>query len=562
VEAFSGPAPESVPVSVSPENTFRLRYCFSYFGSTGDPFAGDTRQSYPDAYLARLSELGVNGVWLQAVLYELTPFPWDPARSDGWQERLARLAELVTRARRFGVGVYLYLNEPRAMPPSFFEVHPELEGVSEGTYSALCTSCEPVKAYLREAVATVCRRVPGLAGFFSISASENLTTCHSHYMGAACPRCRDRSPAEVVAEVNCLYREGIAAAGSDARLIVWDWGWQDSWVTDIIARLPDDVLLMSVSEWDLPIRRGGVDGVVTEYSMSAIGPGPRALRHWAAARQRGLGTMAKVQVGTTWELSAVPYMPAVANVVEHIRRLRDRGVQGLMLSWTLGGYPCPAIEAAVRLGEPGSDPEQVLLETARHWFGDEAADAVVEAWRVCSRTFQEFPYSQTTVYAAPLQMGPANLLWPEPSGYGATMVGIPYDDLAAWCHGYPPRVFEAQMRKVAAGFAEAADMIAAAAGTEPTGALADEMRLARVCAVHLESVANQVAFVLARDGDGDSAAEAALLQREEMLARELHVLQCRDSRVGFEASNQYYYRPMDLVEKVVNARWIRRMVQP
>jgi hypothetical protein len=53
-----------------------------------------------------------------------------------------------------------------------------------------------------------------------------------------------------------------------------------------------------------------------------------------------------------------------------------------------------------------------------------------------------------------------------------------------------------------------------------------------------------------------------LLQREEMLARELHVLQCRDSRVGFEASNQYYYRPMDLVEKVANARWIRRMVQP
>ena len=38
---------------------------------------------------------------------------------------------------------------------------------------------------------------------------------------------------------------------------------------------------MSVSEWDMPIRRGGVDSVVGEYALSAIGPGPRATRHWA-----------------------------------------------------------------------------------------------------------------------------------------------------------------------------------------------------------------------------------------------------------------------------------------
>ena len=44
-------------------------------------------------------------------------------------------------------------------------------------------------------------------------------------------------------------------------------------------------------------------------------------------------------------------------------------------------------------------------------------------------------------------------------------------------------------------------------------------------------------------------------------ARQLHRLQLRDSRLGFEASNQYYYVPMDLAEKMLNCqdllnRWL------
>ena len=39
-------------------------------------------------------------------------------------------------------------------------------------------------------------------------------------------------------------------------------------------------------------------------------------------------------------------------------------------------------------------------------------------------------------------------------------------------------------------------------------------------------------------------------------ATRLHALQSADSQIGFEASNQYYYTPHDLVEKCLNARWI------
>ena len=34
------------------------------------------------------------------------------------------------------------------------------------------------------------------------------------------------------------------------------------------------------------------------------------------------------------------------------------------------------------------------------------------------------------------------------------------------------------------------------------------------------------------------------------------VLAKEDSRIGFEASNQYHYLPLDLVEKVVNCEYV------
>jgi hypothetical protein len=40
------------------------------------------------------------------------------------------------------------------------------------------------------------------------------------------------------------------------------------------------------------------------------------------------------------------------------------------------------------------------------------------------------------------------------------------------------------------------------------------------------------------------------------LARQLYALVREDSRIGFEPSCQYFYLPLDLVEKVVNCRWL------
>jgi hypothetical protein len=46
------------------------------------------------------------------------------------------------------------------------------------------------------------------------------------------------------------------------------------------------------------------------------------------------------------------------------------------------------------------------------------------------------------------------------------------------------------------------------------------------------------------------------VESEMVLARQLFTLAAEDSRIGFEPSCQYFYLPLDLVEKVINCRWL------
>jgi hypothetical protein len=178
----------------------------------------------------------------------------------------------------------------------------------------------------------------------------------------------------------------------------------------------------------------------------------------------------------------------------------------------------------------------------------------------------EYPYHQSVVYTAPHHVGPANLLWAKPTGYRATMVGIPYDDLTSWRGVYPPLVFAEQFAKVADGFDRGVTTLELAADrADSIGNVIDaERNVAEAAAIQFRSASNQARFVLARDrlasGVKDADAEQCLqeieylLNSEIELARRLHAIQSRDSRIGFEATNHYFFVPLDLVEKVLNCR--------
>ncbi|MGJ7030224.1 hypothetical protein [Niabella hirudinis] len=570
---------EQWPVPALSAAGFSPRLTYPYFALFGDPLLDPSIDSYPDAYLERLAASGVDSIWMHIVLSKLTPFPWDPSVSEHWEQRLENLQKLSGRARAHGIGIYLYLNEPRHQPEAFYKKHPALRG--QGT--SLCTSHPGVQRYLENAIAQIVERAPLIAGFFSITASENPTNCWSHGQGGACPRCGPAGPGAVIAALNNVYSRGIrkgyetalaarkiAAAAVPPQLIIWDWGWHNDWVAAIIPRLiTTGSLLMSVSEWELDIERGGVTSKIGEYSISAIGPGPRAKRHWKIAGEHGLKTMAKIQANNSWEIGAVPYIPALYNVAAHIDRLRNEGVSGLMLGWTLGGCPSPNLEVVALMGNDKSlSAADAVQQVARRRFGA-AAPAITVAWKTFSREFSRFPYHLGVLYMAPLQVGPANLLWDAATRYKATMVGLPYDDVNGWRSIYPIDVFTRLLRELGETFAHIVQQLQTdarkiALPQKERQAVLSEQHIIEAISIHYRSIANQAEFIVLRDRLAEAAADrrkikdrlAHLLTQEAALANRMATLQIGDSRLGFEASNQYFYTPADLYEKILNCRYL------
>jgi hypothetical protein len=576
VRQLSVPLPSYSPPTPGDDQPACLRLVYSYVAVYGDPLLNPQLNPYPDGLLERLSNVGINGVWLHALLRDLAPggeaFPEFGA---GHEQRLENLRALVERAKRFDIGVYLYFNEPRAMPAAFFANRPEMGGVREGDLTALCTSHPAVRQWMGDALAHVFREVPDLGGIYAITASENLTNCASHGGWHSCEHCKERSDADILAEVAAVLDEGVHRGSPKAHVLLSDWGWRGHGeAPDIIARLPKSVWLMSVSEWSLPIERGGIKSTVGEYSISAVGPGPRALSEWKAAREAGLRTGAEIQFNNTCEIASLPYIPVMDLVAEHCRNLVSAArPDAMLIGWTMGGYPSPNIQLVGQFDRtPAPSVETVLDTMAQERFGPEGAPHARAAWTLMSNAYREYPFHISVVYTSPVQWGPANPLYPVKTGYSATMWGLPYDDLNGWRGPYPPEVFTAQFEKVAQGWqpgiAELQRAVENAPAERRDEAQAD-LRLARAAAIHFQAVANQAAFVQARDTLADASITLSPEQRQNLraeikrrleseiaLARELYTLTREDSRIGFEPSCHYFYLPLDLVEKVVNCRWL------
>jgi hypothetical protein len=582
VQKLSTPMPGSVALAAAAgdDSQLSLRYIYSYFAVFGDPLLNPELDPYPEGLLQRLSALGINGVWLHVVLRDMAPGgAMFPEFGKDHEKRLANLRVLVERAKKYGIRIYLYMNEPRMMPNAFFKVkeRSEIAGVTAGDFTALCTSHPAVRQWLGDALTYVFKTVPDLGGIFTITASENMTNCASHGLWKSCSKCKNRSDAEIIAEVNSVMEQAVHRGNPAAKVIAWDWGWRGHGdAPDIIAQLPKSVWLMSVSEWALPVERGGVHTSVGEYSMSVVGPGPRATRHWKLAKEAGLKTAAKMQLNNTWELSSVPYLPVMDLVAQHCHNLASAGVDGMMLSWSLGGYPSPNLEIAAQFcAKKTPTVADVLNDVASRRFGTGASEAR-EAWSAFSAAFSQFPYG-CAIYNFPGQMGPANPLYAEKTGYHATMVGLPYDDLASWHGAYPIEAFVSQFEKVAEGWKAGIPHLQSAVKKTPADRRTDaeaELQVAEAAYTHFQSVVNQTRFIVARDAlaadkSSRSPQEQADLRKEMRrcleseiaLARRLFTLTSQDSRIGFEASNHYFYLPLDLAEKVINCRWLLHHIE-
>ena len=356
-------------ISFQGKEVFKTRMIYAFSGLYQHAFDVDSREYLPDEMLEAYQKLGINGLWTQGILSQLSEFPFDPQISKGYEARIERMNQLCDRLEKYGIKLYLYINEPRSMPEEFFDRFPQLKGhVQDEGNVCLCTSTPEVRDYLRNGIASICRSVPKIGGFFTINRSENLTNCYSRAplwgldVECNCPRCKNRSVGEVIGETIACISEGAHSVNPDIKVMAWGWSYED-FMEDILNHLPKDVIFLSQSELHIPFNIGGVDGFVKDYSMSIIGPGEQAKKEWSIAKKRGLEIGAKVQINTTWEASTVPALPVFPSIEKHIAALKNEGVEHLLLSWTLGGYPCANIAHAAKYfyeqGEIANESENI-----------------------------------------------------------------------------------------------------------------------------------------------------------------------------------------------------------
>ena len=178
-------------------------------------------------------------------------------------------------------------------------------------------------------------------------------------------------------------------------------------------------------------------------------------------------------------------------------------------------------------------------------YGDKAAQ-VRKAWTAFSNGFANYPFSCQTIYRGPHHWGPANPLYRTKTGYRATMVGMPYDDLDCWCASCPRTTYVELIGKVADGFAEGCRLMEGVADRK-------ELDMFRAEQMHFAACRDQALFVMARDA-GNAVEMRKYAWAELERAKSYWPIVRADSRIGYESSNHYFFVPRDVLEKVLGCR--------
>ena len=407
---------------------------------------------YTDAVLADIARQGFNAIWVHGLLRGMVPSRVFPELGKNAAEHIQNMRELIPRAERHGIKVYIYLQPPRGLPADdpFWKKHPEAGGRCYKVMDprqeirCFCTSSPEVKNYLQDSSQRIFAELPELAGLILITASEFPAHCYSHYSflryqdnpkeaePLGCPRCEKRHPAEVVTEIIQLIRDGVREVSKAAGIIVWNWSWnmyEPNPCPTIINALPDDVIFMAGFE------RGGRKKIlgkmreVDEYSLSYAGPSPTFRQCLELARKRGLPVMAKLQIGTTHELATVPNLPLIGNLYEKVRALKELEVAGFMGCWNFGCASSANPAAFNRFWQAATLPpkEEALVEFAADYFPGCDAEKVVEAWEQFAAAMDSYPFCIAFMY-----LGPNNysLAYPvRPSQAKKTPLGPSWIDL-------------------------------------------------------------------------------------------------------------------------------------
>ncbi len=379
--------------------------------------------------LSNIAEAGFNGIWVHAILRDIVSSEIFPELGQNSKAHLASLRKVIKRAGQLGIKLYLYAQPPRGLPKDdpFWQQHPEARGTLFATSDfqslAMCTSEPRVKENIFSMAKTLGRELPELGGLILITASEFMSHCYCHhdYTGnggdaaiqsrgnilPGCPRCSQRHPSDIVAEIIRLIHKGLTSSNQKARVIAWNWGWS-LYETEpprrILNQIPKDVILMSGFERGGKKFILGKERLIDEYSLSFTGPSERFSETMREARELGLQCMTKLQISTTHELATVPNLPLIGNIFDKTKRMRQMGIKDFLACWNFGNMLTSNTASFIRFMNSNQYIERslALIDFADFYFPDCDSQQMLLAWEAFEEGMNSYPFCIEFLYFGPV----------------------------------------------------------------------------------------------------------------------------------------------------------------
>ncbi|TFV85026.1 hypothetical protein E4V99_08340 [Microbacterium sp. dk485] len=533
--------------------------------------------------MSRIAAAGFTAIWVHVRLDRVVGTEAFPEFGGAAARHLDAIDLLIQRAARFDLEVFGYAQPPRGVlaDDPFWDDNGDVMGApaifgappyDDRLFRSLCTSTPRVQRFLHDASRNLFERVPDLAGLILITASEAPSHCYARYhfrtdaaqasddpwafgpgRSLPCPRCGVRSPAEVIGEIVTLVTAGAQEARADARIIVWNWSWsflEPDPSAGIVAALPDGVEVMADFERGGTRMLRGVVREVDEYSLSYPGPSSRFSSTVELARDRGLPTLAKLQLSTTHELATVPSLPVLGNIYAKAEAFARSGSVGFMGCWNMGNaLSLNAVAFNFFLNEgPFDSADAALKRLAMIYLPGADPARVVEAWSTLGEALNEYPFSMSFLYFSPANYALVLPLRPtpvSPAPVGASWIDQPRgDDLSASLAELPLEVVIRQLTALSAQWRIGAEQLERAlADVEPaaTTRAEEEVASAWVAWASFSSTRNHYRlFALKRrwhDGPLDRDAYARIV-RDELRALEVALPWLGGKEMGWHAEAQ------------------------
>ena len=387
----------------------------------GDELSDDI-EYYPDEYLNRLAHDGTNGLWIYTSFKAILPPGMVKEYGDGYEKRLEKLRRVIKRCARYGVKVYVFAIEPMAFPQwELLNKYPQVWGATTwDNMHCFCTNTEFGRNYCIDSTETMCKLLPGLGGYISITNGERSTNCAS---GAPdCPHCGDTPKGKILSQAVDSLMEGIRRSGSGIPFLSWTYGhrtWAQQDIDDYVRTAPSDVCLMQNFDDMGVLEQLGKRRVGPDYWLSYAGPSDLFRNTALAAKKYGKIMYAKTQVCCSHEVATVPYIPVPGLIFEKWKGMHELGVSGVMECWYFGNYPSIMSKAAGLLSfcHDFSDEDGFLRDLAAIYWGRSRAEAIAQAWKLFAEAYKETPLNIMFSYYGPMHDGVTWELQLEPKNF-------------------------------------------------------------------------------------------------------------------------------------------------